>query len=159
QVPLPLQCAQKWLGRTRPGANFGPRVMELVVGNKFESPGELGDPGGVGGGHAVTAIETGTRCTGYILIRLPGPGPSFNGRPAGRGPQPAGPARRIRYGIVLRRSPDCFTIGQNTPWLGTPADSQSSPASSRGDVVMKFYLIVAKGKKQGMPIPVEIDLF
>src|SRR4051794_3448433 len=24
---------------------------------------------------------------------------------------------------------------------------------------MKFYLIVAKGKKQGMPIPVEIDLF
>ena len=24
---------------------------------------------------------------------------------------------------------------------------------------MKFFLIVAKGKKQGMPIPVEIDLF
>ena len=24
---------------------------------------------------------------------------------------------------------------------------------------MKFYLIVAKGRKQGMPIPIEIDLF
>src|SRR5437868_1965024 len=26
-------------------------------------------------------------------------------------------------------------------------------------LAMKFYLIVAKGKKQGMPIPISIDLF
>ena len=32
--------------------------MELVVGDEVESPGELGNPGGVGGGHASTANRT-----------------------------------------------------------------------------------------------------
>src|SRR5262249_17320565 len=84
QVALALQGAKEGLGRPGPVLHFVPNVVKLIVGNEVKTPGELGNPGGVGGGHATTANETGAMRPGYIFIRLAGAGQSFNRRNAQR---------------------------------------------------------------------------
>src|SRR5262249_41896983 len=88
QVALALQGAEEGVGRASSIPHFRPSVGRLVVGNEVKTPGELGNPSGVGGGHATTANETGTMRPGYIFIRLAGAGQSFNRRKAPNGESP-----------------------------------------------------------------------